>query len=363
MATIVLYAQMTMQAQDVSDRVRERMSTINRQAQHATNLIQQILDFGRRAVLEQKPLDLLSLLKEQKQLLQRTLPESIEVKLTYEPGEYIVNANLTSIQQIMTNLALNARDAMPQGGRFHIHMRRIRIGKHQAAPLPEIKDGEWLQMIVSDTGTGIPPDDLPHIFEPFFTTKEPGKGSGLGLSQVHGIVGQHEGHIDVDTQPDRGTTFSIYLPALPVHPVEPADDMWNGPPALVIGQGETILVVEDNTAARRALVESLEQLNYRALEAKNGREALDLLEQRGAEIALVLSDVIMPEMGGIALLHALRQRGTGVKVVMLTGHPMEDKLENLRAQGMTDWLPKPPGMAKLAQVVAQALQDINDQEK
>jgi len=352
MATIVLYAQMTARAEGLSDRVRERMVTINRQAQHATRLIQQILDFSRRAVLERQPLDLLLLLKEQVELLERTLPESIEIKLAYGRDEYVVNADPTRIQQAITNLAVNARDAMPEGGNLHIGLERIQIGTSREAPLPEMEAGEWIQVTVSDTGTGIPPDVLPHVFDPFFTTKAPDRGTGLGLAQVHGIVAQHEGYIDVESQVGQGTTFTIYLPALPAHPSEPlALEL----PALVKGRGETILVIEDDAAARGALVESLEMLNYRVLEAVEGQEALAILEQRGEEIALVLSDVVMPGMGGIALLHTLRERGLTVRVVMLTGHPLEKKLENLRAQEMTDWLPKPLSLEQLAEVVARAL--------
>lgn len=197
-------------------------------------------------------------------------------------------------------------------------------------------------------------DDSPsHIFEPFFTTKEPGRGSGLGLAQVHGIVGAHEGHIDVESQMGQGTTFTIYLP---LHPLElPTDTSLDELPALAKGQGEIILVVEDSVSTRKAIVESLELLNYRVLEATNGQEVLEVLEERGEEIALVLSDVVMPGMGGIALLHALREQGLAVQVVMLTGHPLENELEDLRAQGMIDWLPKPPGLEQLAEMVAQAL--------
>jgi CheY-like chemotaxis protein/two-component sensor histidine kinase len=329
------------------------MGTIDQQARHATKLIQQILDFSRRAVLERQPLDLTPFLKEQVKLLERTLPENIEIKLTYGLDEYIVNADPTRIQQTITNLALNARDAMPQGGELRIGLERMEGKPGEPPLLPEAEADEWICIIVSDTGTGIPPDDLPHIFEPFFTTKAP-LGSGLGLSQVHGIVAQHQGKIDVETELGQGTTFTIYLPALPVHPEEPS--VWRGRPSTYpTGQGETILVVEDADFTRKALVESLELLNYRVLEAEDGLRALDILEERGTEIALVVSDVVMPKMGGASLLYALKERGLQVKVVMITGHPLEKELEDLKAQGMIDWLPKPPNLERLAQVVAQAL--------
>ncbi len=356
MATIVLYAQMATRMEDLPTRVREQMETINRQAQHATRLIQQILDFSRRAVLERRPLDLVPLLKEQIRLLNRTLPENIEIELVYGLDEYIVNADPTRMQQAVTNLAVNARDTMSEGGKLCIVLERIQIKEPKAAPLPEMQAGEWVQVAVSDTGMGIPPDVLPHIFDPFFTTKAPGKGSGLGLAQVHGIVAQHEGQIDVMTEVGEGTTFVIYLPALAVKKAEVSEQEIT---PLHKGKEQTILVVEDNPDTRRALVDSLEMLNYRVLDAANGREALAIFEQQandsGQKIAMVLSDVTMPEMGGQALFHALRQRDPSVKVVLLTGHPLKEKLEDLKAQGLNDWMLKPPVLGQLATVVARVL--------
>jgi two-component system cell cycle sensor histidine kinase/response regulator CckA len=352
MAAIVLYAQMTARMSDLPDHVREWMKTIDRQANHATNLIQQILDFSRRTVLEQRPLDLALFLKEQVQLLERTLPENITIGLDCGIDEYMVHADPTRIQQMVMNLALNARDAMPEGGGLRVGLERTEIEPGKSPPLPEMRAGEWIRVTVSDTGTGIPPDVLPHVFDPFFTTKESGKGTGLGLAQVHGIVGAHEGHIDVQSQVGQGTVFTIYLPALLAHPSETPTQ---APPSLVEGRGEIILVVEDNAATRGALVGGLELLNYGVLEAANGREALMMLEQHSEEIALILSDVVMPELGGIALLRVLRERGLSIPVVMLTGHPLEREMEDLRAQGMTDWLPKPSELEQLAEVVARAL--------
>jgi PAS domain S-box-containing protein len=354
MATIVLYAEMASRAEGLPTREQERMATINQQAMHATRLIRQILDFSRRSVLERQPLDLVPLLKEQIKLLKRTMPEDIQVSLAYGPDDHTVTADLTSIQQVVMNLALNARDAMPEGGELHLKLGRIRFEDSREAPLPEMETGEWVRVTVSDTGTGIPPEDLPHVFDPFYTTKAPGEGTGLGLAQVYGIVTQHKGFIDVRSQTNQGTTFTIYLPALPKPSLETPTQ---GAPDLVRGKGETILVVEDDPATKRALVDSLEMLNYRVLEAANGHEALATLERYHDEVALVLSDVVMPKMGGIALLHALRERELTVGVVMLTGHPLGEKLENLREQGMIDWMTKPPKLEQLAQLLARALND------
>ena len=246
-------------------------------------------------------------------------------------------------------------------------LERVQVQPDELPPLPEMEAGEWVQVTVADTGSGIPPDVLPHIFDPFFTTKVPGTGSGLGLAQVHGIVKQHEGEIGVQSpsttlrtgQMGHGTTFTIYLPALPVHPVEaPTLE----PPALTKGQGETILVVEDDASTRQALVEGLELLNYRPLAAADGREALGILERQASEVSslevsLVLSDVVMPGMGGVTLFHALRQRSLAMKVVLMTGHPSEEEMESLRTQGLSDWLPKPSNLEQLAQVLTRVLEE------
>ena len=357
MASIVLYAQMLARSLTLSLRERERVAVIIQQAWHATGLIQQILDFSRRAVLERRPFDLLPLFKEQIKLLERTLPENIEITMVYGPDEYIVNADPTRMQQMLTNLALNARDAMPEGGHLRVDLACLGIVPGQKPPLPELTTGKWIRLTVTDTGTGITPDVLAHLFEPFFTTKNPGEGAGLGLAQVHGIVGLHAGYIDVQTRIGEGTTFTVYLPALDVcSPQPPLQAVYT----VLQGNREVILVVEDDAALRTALAEILETLNYQTLQVTNGREALLLMETQGDQIALVLSDVVMPGMGGIALFHALREKGWRTPVILLTGHPLDRELVALQDQGLNAWLLKPPDIAQLAQTIATALSAVSD---
>ncbi|MCP4542588.1 MAG: response regulator [Chloroflexi bacterium] len=231
-------------------------------------------------------------------------------------------------------------------------------------PLPGMEAGEWVRITVSDTGTGIPPDVVPQIFNPFFTTKAPGEGTGLGLAQVYGIAKAHDGYIGVDSRVGQGTTFTLCLPALAVHkpelPIQRTE-------YLIQGQGQTILVVEDNGTTRKAITSILKTLNYQVLEAANGQEALVVLEQsllsrspheggkKKSEVVLVVSDVVMPEMGGQALFHTLKDQYPAVKVILLTGHPMEQELEGLRPQGLVGWMLKPPKMENLARMMAQAL--------
>ena len=194
LASIALYSQMSLRTAELPPRVRQRLEVIAQQTVHAADLVQQILDFSRRAVLERQPVALDSFMKEVIKLLQRTLPESIQVDLALEPGEYVINADLTRIQQTIVNLALNARDAMPNGGQLHIALSSSSGQDIQCVDCGPVLGGEWVQVAVTDTGTGIAPDVLPRVFEPFFTTRAP-LGHGLGLSQVYGIVKQHEGHI------------------------------------------------------------------------------------------------------------------------------------------------------------------------
>ncbi|MCP4538148.1 MAG: PAS domain S-box protein [Chloroflexi bacterium] len=356
-AVIALYARMLLRDSALPADMVERMEIIDQQAWRASDLIQQILDFSRHTELERTPIDLLMLLKEQVKLLERTLPENIKINLAYRMSECIVSADPTRIQQAIMNLATNARDAMPTGGHLHINLQQIEINPGESPPLPEMGTSQamaskWLQLNVTDTGSGIPPNVLPHIFDPFFTTKPPDRGTGLGLAQVHGIIRSHEGHIDVQTQEGEGCTFIIYLPILTTRP----DTKVPKQEQLVRGQGQTILVVEDADATRRAVVDSLKMLGYQILEATNGQEALALFEQRADDIAMVLSDVVMPEMGGEALFWALREHDPTIKVILMTGHPIEKELGELQVEGLNGWLLKPPVIEQLAQTIARVLE-------
>jgi two-component system, cell cycle sensor histidine kinase and response regulator CckA len=359
LAVITLYIDMSLGTPDLPARLRQRLETIGHQARRAADLVQQILDFGRRTVLQTHLLNLTTLLQEQVELWQRTIPESIKIHFAAETADYLVNADSTRLQQMFTNLVLNARDAMPDGGDLRLSLEQLHLGHRDTAPLSGMAAGDWARITVSDSGTGISATTLPHIFEPFFTTKGPGQGSGLGLAQVYGIVKQHKGYIDVQSAAGRGTTFTIYLPVLAATRLaETAVAL----PTVLQGQGETILIVEDNELLREALASILVLLNYEVLTAADGREALAILEQDGAgelpgpAIALVLSDLVMPNMGGEALLQAMRQRGLTTPFLILGGHPMEaERRQSLQTQGCAGWLLKPIGTEELATAVARAL--------
>ncbi|MCB0024666.1 MAG: response regulator, partial [Caldilinea sp.] len=347
MSVIITYAELSEQAPGLTPRERARLVVIREQALRATTMIRQILDFSRRSVMEMQTLDLLPLVKEQRALLSRTLPEHIEIALDFAPADYVVKADPTRMQQMLMNLAVNARDAMPEGGRLTMALSHVVVAAN-AAPLPGMAPGAWVRVQIADTGTGIAPEDMPHIFEPFFTTKEVGAGTGLGLAQVHGIVAQHGGHITVASTPGAGTTFVIYLPALVVAS-DAAASVAGRLAAMPHGCGQTILVVEDDQALRTTLVEFLETLEYTVLEATDGTDALHLLDAGAEQPALILSDVVMPHMGGVALLKELYRRERRVPVILLTGHTMGDVLDGLRELGMAGWMPKPPPLRDLAE--------------
>ncbi len=353
MAVIILEAQISIQVPNVPPRIRERLATMNSQARLASDLITQILDFSRSSVLTKQTLDLLPLIKEQVKLLDRTLPEHIEIRLQSEPGSYLVNAEPTRIQQVLMNLALNARDAMPSGGKLDLVLDRLQVDRSATAPLPQMQQGTWIRLVVADQGTGIPDDVMPHVFEPFYTTKPRGQGTGLGLAQVWGIIAQHEGHIDVSSQPGQGTRFTIYLPAVPLGIVSEVTQAQRA--AFVTGNQERILLVEDNDAVRVAVSEALTTLGYHVIPTTDGHEALEVLTMPDTQIALVLSDAVMPGMGGIQLFHTLRDRGDTVPMIVMSGHSMKHDLETLLDEGLGAWINKPPRLEQLAEVIAEVL--------
>lgn len=352
LAVIKLYTDLLLHAAELSGQHRERLNTISRQTQRAADLIQQILDFSRQSLMERQSLDLLAYLQELTRLLKRTLPEVIQV--TFEPAAqtaFTIFADPSRIQQAILNLAFNARDAMPQGGHLSIGLDSLWVQKGTAVPVSGMATGEWVHLSIRDTGLGITPQDLDHIFEPFFTTKEHGKGTGLGLAQVYGIVQQHEGFIDVATAVGQGTTFHLYFPAY----ADPQQAPRVRDEAVPLGAGQLVLVVEDEETIRQALIESLAMLNYQVLEAENGREALPLIQQYRDKIAVILSDIIMPEMGGVALFHTLRERQIHIPFIMITGYVVEKDMENLRALGLRGWQTKPLDLDKLASLLQEAL--------
>lgn len=353
LGAIQLYTEVALQVPDLPRAVAQALKTTVQQSRRGTDLVQQILDFARRSPLKRQAVALQPLLSEITALLKNTLPENIRVTLEVSPEEHFIDADPTRVQQALLNLALNARDAMPGGGRLRLELDKLRPEAGRAMPLPELEGRVWERIRVSDSGIGIEPELLSRIFEPFFTTKA-AFGTGLGLSQVEGIVAQHGGRVTVASQVGQGTTFTLYWPALEAPAPEPETEEAS---PILTGQGELILVVEDDLAMRTALAACLEMLDYQVLEAPDGEAALALFADRADDIALVISDWMMPGMNGVELVRELQRLRPTVKCLLLTGYFPSDI-----GQGNVgiEWVLKPPTVEGLAAAITRVLHPPGD---
>ncbi|MEM7333709.1 MAG: response regulator [Chloroflexota bacterium] len=353
LSVISLQTELQKRVYQSEEKGSHRLDLVLNQVDQASQLINQVLDFSLQTTLVKRPTDLFKILTQTTELLKRTLPENIEIEFQSLPIQYVVFADRTRINQIMMNLAFNARDAMPLGGKLTITLKKLQHVSPNSAPIPHLPLGAWVAILVSDQGVGIPSKIQPRLFEPFFTTKPPGKGTGLGLAQVYGIIQQHSGYIDVQSQENVGTTFSIYLPLTLTRPDE---SIQIGQESIPTGQGESVLVVEDNETMLQTIVTSLELLNYRPLQATNGAEALILLKEH-PPVDLILSDVYMPEIDGTALVDALTDEN--IPVILMTGYGVP-KLNELKEEGaIVDWVSKPLTFNRLAKAIAFGLNHPN----
>lgn len=346
---IIGFAELLEARGDIREEARADLRLISSQGYRGAQLIRQILDFSRTSAVRRQQVSLEIFLKEAMKLLGRVLPETIQIIFEVSGDDHIVAADPTQLQQVFMNLAVNAHDAMPEGGRLRVGLSHLRL--EQGEPGLGLAPGEWVVWTIADTGTGMTPEVRKHVFEPFFSTKRPDRGTGLGLAQVYGIVKQHGGEIHVNSEMGKGTTFWIYLPRLVREEgsaVLPGDEIQRG-------LGETILVVEDEAAVLATTTAMLESLNYRVLTAANGQQALEVYEHHRGSIAVVLTDMVMPQMDGRKLFEALQAKAPGLQVVMMTGYPLGGSEESQELQGIAGFLEKPLSLEKLARTVHQAL--------
>jgi len=296
---------------------RQYVASIRASAQHGAALVRQLLAFARGAVGQQTDLPLAPLLEDFSSFMSQMLSRSVTVQLETGHDLWSVRGDATQLKQVLMNLCLNSRDAMPEGGAINIKAKNLVLNATEAAALREVKPGPHVEIIVTDTGTGMMPDVLEKIFDPFFTTKEIGKGTGLGLAAVRGIVKGHNGTVTVESEPGRGTSFRILLPALARDlSVKSADPVAS---ADVRGTGQGILLVDDEPGVRDILGALLGSSGYRVLKARSGREALEIFRDRSAEIALVLTDVTMSDGDGFMLVSELRKQGIMIPVLVMSG--------------------------------------------
>jgi CheY-like chemotaxis protein len=292
---------------------------ISKAGNHAASLTRQLLAFSRKQILEPKLLDVNTAVNEAGRMLQRLIGEDIELTTSLDPllGQVMVDPD--QINQVLMNLVVNARDAMPDGGKLGITTENVEVNESFLAAHPDALPGRYVVITVTDNGLGMDVKTLQNVFEPFFTTKERGKGTGLGLSTVYGIVRQSGGWIDVQSEVGKGSSFKIYLPHTEACPMP---DMPPAPKEAVCG-GETVLVVEDQEAVRELTKTVLETSGYHVLEATNGVEALAVVERHPDEIHLLLTDVILPGMNGMDLSRRLRALRPKLKVLFTSGYPAD----------------------------------------
>jgi len=294
----------------------ESVQAILDAVERSAGLTRQLLALSRRQVMQPRVLDLNAVVRSMDPLLRRTLGEDIDLDTVLGGGLGQVRADPTQVEQVLLNLAVNARDAMPEGGALTIESGNVYLDDEYVGHHPGIEPGRYVMLAVSDSGCGIPAEIRGRVFEPFFTTKRVGKGTGLGLSTVHGIVRQSGGSISVYSEEGRGTTVKIYLPRVE----EEAQSLRAEPSATLEERGsETILVVEDNEMVRRLARRLLEGAGYTVLEASDGRAALALVSQAGPRPDLVLTDVVMPSMGGLQLAEALEEIQPGMRLLFMSG--------------------------------------------
>jgi two-component system, cell cycle sensor histidine kinase and response regulator CckA len=300
-----------------NDVLCERALEIEKAGQRAASLTKQLLAFSQQQVLTPAVVSLNTLATDMESMLPRLLGEDIEVSLALDRELGSVKADQSQIKQVIINLAVNAREAMPTGGKLKIRTANVELDQSYTRTHPGSKTGNYVLLAVSDTGSGMNAETLMHIFEPFFTTKERGKGTGLGLAMVYGIVKQSDGYIWVDSAPGLGTSFEIYLPR---HTGEPAEDLQKIDSEENLRGSESILLVEDAEPLRKLAQTFLEAAGFRVLSAGSGEEALEVAARFGWTFDLLLTDVVMPGMNGRVLAEQLVPRQPGMKVLYMSGY-------------------------------------------
>jgi two-component system cell cycle sensor histidine kinase/response regulator CckA len=340
-----------------TDPAFQDIMNIKQNANRAAGLVRQLLAFSRQQTLRLERLQLGDVLSDLSILLSRLLGENIDLKLESSGELWPVRTDLNQFEQVVINLAVNARDAMPEGGTLTIRTANVGEVELRAFGQHRIAAGDYVMVEVTDTGTGMKPEVMEKIFEPFFSTKEVGRGTGLGLSTVYGIVKQTGGYIFAESEEGKGTTMRVFLPRAVDIPVEaePSRRERREQPRDLTGRG-TVLLVEDEDAVRSFAARALGQRGYNVLQAATGTEALDLFAEHNGEVDLVVSDVVMPEMDGPTLMKRLRSERPDLKIIFISGYAEDAFRKNLPENEDFMFLQKPFDLKELAAAVKAALQ-------
>jgi signal transduction histidine kinase len=326
---------------------------IGEQSQRAADLTRQLLAYARRQILEPRNINLNEVVNQAAALLERVIGEHVEIEKVLAPDLWTTSADPTQIEQVLLNLCFNARDAMPKGGTLRIQTRNIVLDEDDCQPLAYAKPGQYVQLAVSDTGTGMDSETMSKIFEPFFTTKEVGKGTGLGLATAFGIVKQHQGHVEVSSEVGKGSIFHINLPRSEgtTQPRQQPEEME------VRGGTETILVAEDHEGSREMSQQVLESLGYKVVTASDGEDAIRKFNENCNDVSLVVLDVVMPKLGGPDLYAKLSKIKPKLPVIFTTGYSEQgvSLLDAAEVDAPAVLLQKPHGPKVLARRVRDLL--------
>ena len=316
---IIAYSDLMLQDTSINDERREMLEQIKLAGEHAADLTRQLLAFSRKQILEIKVLNLNDVVADLEKMLRRLIGENIGLTTILHSDLHMVKTDRTQMDQILMNLVVNAKDAMPEGGKILIETSNVYLSKDYADNHKEVSQGQYALMAISDTGKGMEQETIDHIFEPFFTTKEKGKGTGLGLATIFGIVKQHGGHISVYSELDHGSTFKVYIPAID-EPVSGADYLKQDVQVIRKGSGETVLLAEDDKIVRRMVEKILKHNGYNVITCPSLATAIKLVRQGDVSMDLLITDVVMPEMSGKQLFEALLQIKPDLKVLYMSGY-------------------------------------------
>ncbi len=350
--TVILgYSELIISEKNEGDRGYEDLNKVIQAARTAADMVQQILAFSRKAETKVWPININKQIPQLRKMLSRLIPRTIDVRIDLAPDLPTVNADSAQIDQVLMNLAVNARDAMPDGGRLTIETRPVVLDEDYCSSHIEAAQGLHALLSVSDTGIGIDRGLLDRIFEPFYTTKKPGEGTGLGLAMVYGIVKAHGGHVTVYSEPGTGTVFNIYLPA---HQIEAERDVAASGEYAALGFG-TILLADDEEFVRSLGQRILEKCGYHVLLAKNGREAVEIYNQKKDEISLVILDLIMPEMDGKQCLHEILKIDPDAKVLLASGYSPDGETNLALESRVKGFVRKPYSVKHLLEAVRDVL--------
>ncbi|MEE9532564.1 MAG: transporter substrate-binding domain-containing protein [Syntrophobacteria bacterium] len=346
------YAQLLLLRKDGDDDGQRELQQIVRAATRGAELTQQLLTFSRKIESELQPIDFNREVENVRLLLERTIPKMIEVKFRLAEDLKMVNADPGQIEQILMNLAVNAKDAMPDGGKLIVETANVILDQDYCKIHRVANPGSYVQLTVTDTGHGIDKMTIEHIFEPFYTTKETGKGTGLGLATVYGIVKSHNGHIVCYSEPDEGTTFKIYLPTIDsTEEARKAEEHMTAPE----GGSETILLVDDEEAIRSLGTQILAEFGYTVLTAADGESALQIYSKEQKKIDLVILDLIMPGMGGKLCLLELLKINLEAKVAIASGYSPDGPTREILKNGAKGFISKPYDLRQILKVVREVL--------